>query len=138
MPSSDSPLANRRKRVTDQLLAQLLTGVTVEHAASRVGCSESTAYRIIRTPAVQEQFRTLQKQVLTRATLKLTSSLDGAIDVLVEISKDAAQPGASRTSSALGIVKQAFANASLSDIEERIRQLEERHHNPTTHEEPAS
>jgi len=60
--------------------------------------------------------------------LKLTDSLDEAIDVLREISKVRAQPGACRASSALGIVKQTFQNASLTNIEERIAKLESRGH----------
>ena len=124
MATSGSPLSTRRKRVTELLLAQLLTGATVEQSAERVGISERTAFRILQDFRVQQEFRELKKGVLERATLKLSSAVDAAIDVLVEISQDQIQPAASRGSCATQIIKQAYLNASLSDLEERLEKLE--------------
>jgi hypothetical protein len=121
------------RRNSELFMAQLLTGATIEQCATNAGISVRTAYRYLADSKFQAAFRDRRKAVLDRATLKLTDSLDIAIDVLLEISRDRAQPAAPRSSSAAQIIKQAFLNAGLGDIEERIRMLEDRNRNTGNH-----
>jgi hypothetical protein len=118
---------NGRRRNAELFLVQLLTGGTIEDCATHAGISIRTAYRWLADNTFQATFRERKKQVLDRCTLQLTSEVSAAIRTLVELHKDIAQPGSARCSSAAQLIKQAYMNAGLGDIEERIRQLEEQH-----------
>jgi hypothetical protein len=82
---------------------------------------------------VQDEFKALRRGVLDRATLRLTHSIDAAIDVLIEISQDKIQPAAPRAQCAIQLIKAAYQGAGLADIEERISQLESRSNNNSGH-----
>ena len=62
---------------------------------------------------------------MERATLRLSDAVDDAITILIEIHKDKIMPTASRSQCAAQIIKQAYLNMGLSNIEERIAKLEE-------------
>jgi len=129
--------SNGKRRNSELFMVQLLSGAPIEKCATAAQISLRTAYRWWANEKFQAQYRQRSKRMLERATQKLIDSLDESIDGLRELSKDAAQPGSSRVSAFLGLLKQGFSNSALIDIEQRIALLEEQrkgNHNPNQEE----
>lgn len=119
-------VSTRGRRNAELFLAALLGGVTVEAAAASVGISTRTAYRYLADVKFQQAFRDQKKAVLDRAVLRLTSAVDDALTTMISIHKSDAMPPASRAQCAIQLCKAAFANVMLSEIEDRLHQLEQR------------
>jgi hypothetical protein len=128
MATADGFVSTRGRHRAELVLAALLEGVTVLEAAARTGISERTIHRYLKDEKFQAAFRDKKRSILEKATLRLSNSVDEAITTLIEIHKDKIMPPASRAQCAVQIIKAAYLNMGLSDVEERLQKLEESRH----------
>jgi len=113
---------NRRREL---LILELLKDPTIEKAAARAGISQTTAWRIMKTPEFDEEYRLARRERYSQSMARLQESSPAAVAILQEIMMDRKAPAPSRVRAAT--VALAFAAKALDfeDIEARLSQLEE-------------
>lgn len=116
-----------RGKLTPKALAfipLLAASTTTTEAIEKAGISEKTAYRWLKNPAFVDELRKARREVLKRATGKLTAEASSAVDVLAKIMNDPETPASTRTQAARIILDTAYNSIQADDLEQRIEQLE--------------
>jgi molybdenum-dependent DNA-binding transcriptional regulator ModE len=108
----------------DALLAALLSEPSVAKAAKAAKVSESTAWRTLRDPAFQTDYRAARRDAVEHAITRLQSDAADAARVLREVANDKKAPASARVSAAKTILEQAMKGVELQDVIERLDKLE--------------
>ena len=114
----------RGRHNAELVLAALVTGSTIKDAAAIVGVHERTIHRYLKDQRFREAFDEAKKSVLEPSILKLRSAVSSAIDTLVAIHTDPIQPAPSRVGAAYRLISLALEVSEISELRDRLRQLE--------------
>jgi hypothetical protein len=118
-------MARKKKDSADhKLLMALACGATVENAARQCGLSESTAYRRLKDPALQQQLQALRADMVQRAAGVLTAAATEAVKTLVLL-QNTTTPAAVRLGAARAILEMGMRLREVADLEQRLAALEE-------------
>jgi phage terminase small subunit len=107
----------------EALIAALLNSPTVEAAAHKAGCGETTAHRWLKLPEVKEAYRAARREVVTHAIVLLQRSTGAAIATILRNLKDDAPPAAQLKAAEM-ILKFSFDGLELEDLGARVDALE--------------
>lgn len=107
----------------EQVLAVLLTEVSIEQTAKKVGVSATTIWRYLQIPAFRTAYLLTRRQIVEDAIALLQRSSKKAVATLVR-NLDSGSPSVEVTSARV-ILEQSFKGVELFEMEERLRQLEE-------------
>ena len=109
----------------DRLLLALLSEPTLEAAAIRAGISQSTAWRIMRSPEFQAEYREARAAAVGRATGALQAASGIAVLALVDVAaSDNPRTKSARVAAARTILELSYKAVELESIEARLAALE--------------
>ncbi len=120
--STRGQLSSRERAV----VAALAAGLTKKEAAATVGVRPETVSRYLRDPQVCAAIKEAQDQSLAQITRRMGAGSNTALDVLQAVMADAAMAPAVRVRAALGWLEQAWKARELSELTERVSELERR------------
>ena len=115
---------SRKVHQREQLILALLQQPNLEKAASSMGISKATAWRISTTPEFHEEFRRARRQAFSQATARLQHGSGAAAGTLLKVMLDQQAPAASRVRAADLVLEHAAKGIELDDIEGRVAELE--------------
>lgn len=118
-PESESLSSKQQK-----LIAALLSGVTILDASKSIGIAEKTAHAWLKLPHVQAAYRDAQRSLFDASLSRLMLYTDDAIKTLHSIAKDQEETASSRVRAAQIILEQAIESHKMSELEQKIEQLE--------------
>jgi hypothetical protein len=95
--------ASRRER----LLSAMLEHPTLKKAAASIGISYVTAWRVIKTPEFQAEYRQARRNAVLLANARLQLGADAAAATLVNIMLDTNVPPAIRVRAAQDVLERA-------------------------------
>lgn len=110
-------------------LEALIACDTIDEACKVVGITRSTMYRYLKDPLFDKELKAAKRQLINRAILRLQQTCGDATRALAEICRDKKAPPSSRVSAAKEILSSALKSIELEEIEERIKNLEQRYLN---------
>jgi ACT domain-containing protein len=102
---------------------------TIDEACTVCGISRTTMYRYLKEPLFDKELKVAKRQLINRAILRLQQTCGDATRALAEICRDKKAPPSSRVSAAKEILSSALKSIELEEIEERIKNLEQRYLN---------
>lgn len=114
---------SKRLRREDEAIAALLTERTIAAAAKRAGIGESTLVRWLRDPEFVAEYRAARRAAVDGAVAGLQHAAVQAVDALarnLRCGVPAVEVGAARI-----VLDQAMRGIELSDLGERVAQLEQ-------------
>ena len=114
---------SKRPQREDAAVGALLSEPTIAEAATKAGVSESTLLRWLADPAFKARYREGRHQVVEQAVSALQRAAMKAVDALERNLACGAPP--SEIAAARAVLDQAFRGLELSDLAERIEQLEQ-------------
>ena len=107
-------------------LAALLTAPGIEAAAKQVDISATTAWRWMRTPAFQQQYRESKREVVQHAVTLLQQFATTAVGTLASVMTDRTAPSSSRVAAARTVLELSLRGVELDDLLTRLEILEAR------------
>src|ERR1700733_7789590 len=116
---------SKKSRQRELLILELLKNPKIEKAAARAGISQTTAWRIMKTPEFEDEYRLASKERYSQSMKQLQESAPAAVAILEEIMKDRTAPAPSRVRAATVALTFAAKSIDLEDIEARLSQLED-------------
>jgi hypothetical protein len=108
----------------ERAIVALLSEPTLRAAASSAGISESTLWRWMRDPDFRVAYRRARQEVLERATARLGTLVEVAVEALGEIVADRTVSPHVRVSAASRIVEYALKAAEIEEVQARLERLE--------------
>lgn len=105
-------------------LVALLACPTVREAAKKAKVGETTFWRWMQLPAFQSRYRAARRNLVESAIAQLQRDATVAVRVLREVAEDAEAPAAARVTAARTILEQSISAVELTDLMERVEQLE--------------
>ena len=111
-------------RKKQQLIAALLEQPTIRKAAKAVDLGEATAHRWLRDPAFQRSYKAARQQIVDFSISQIQRASSEAVGVLREILHDKTAPASSRVSASKIVLEIALKGLEVSDILERLDNLE--------------
>src|SRR6266404_2121955 len=99
--------ASKKARQREQLILALLQQPGFEKAASSVGISACTAWRIRRTPEFQEEYRQARREAFSQSVARLQHASSPAVSILVKVMVDQKVPASSRVRAAHWVLTHA-------------------------------
>ena len=119
-------MAQPRRRNSDQaVLMALACGGTVEAAARSAGVSTATVFRRLQNPEFCRQLQQIRADMVQRTTGALTAAWMESIKTLLGLQKETVAPTV-RLGAARAVLELGMKLREHSDMEERLRALEER------------
>jgi DNA-binding MurR/RpiR family transcriptional regulator len=112
----------KRHRLQEQAIAQLLAQPTVEAAAAAAGVGVATLRRWLRRPGFKKAYRAARQQVTEQAVARLQQAATEAVDALRK-NLTCDNPAAVNTA-AKAIIEQAIKGVEVADLVERVEELE--------------
>src|ERR1700704_2557540 len=91
---------NRKKNQVAKLIAVMLQQPNLDKAATAIGMSLSTAYRIRQTPEFQSAYQQALRNIQAQATVRLQQASDAAATIILKLMLDPSVPAAVRLRSA--------------------------------------
>lgn len=119
--TSDS-LSSKQK----SFLLALINEPTKTEAIKQAKISQSTAYRYLKDPLFNQEYRRLKQAYMRNVTTKLQYYSDVAIETLVEIASDKTKSPYARVQSARTLLEFGFKGYEVEELEYRLNELEER------------
>lgn len=111
-------------RQRERLILALLQQPSLEKAASSIGISTVTAWRISKTPEFQEEYRKARRETFSQSVARLQHATGAAVSTLLKVMVDQDSPPASRVRAADCVLDHAAKAIELEDIEARVAELE--------------
>lgn len=108
----------------ESAVAALLSERTIEAAAHRVGISESTLIRWLKTESFSEAYRAARREVVTQAIAQIQRATGQAVETLLEVAGDTTAPASSRVSAARAILDTSLRAVEIEDLGARVEALE--------------
>ena len=115
---------SKKNRQRELLILELLKNPTIEKATARAGLSVTTAWRIMKTPEFEEEYRVARKERYSQSMKQLQESTPKAVEILQEIMIDRKAPAPSRVRAATVALAFAAKSIDLEEIEARLSELE--------------
>lgn len=116
---------NEKSRYHDPLVQAIAGGLSIRSAAVQVGCSESTAYRLARTPEFISDVSALRTEATDLAVGRLSNLAIDAVNVLGEVMADVeAKPG-ERIAAAKAVLTMLIPITELNELRHRMDALEQ-------------
>jgi hypothetical protein len=112
----------KQSRKQDAAIIALLAYPTIPEAAKACGVGETTLWRWLQDPDFQVAYRQARRQVVEKAIVELQRACSDAVKTLTR-NLNCGQP-AVEVSAAKVILDQATKGVELSDLVERVEQLE--------------
>ncbi len=122
MKDSDENLTSKQEKA----LVALLAHGTLKEASEACGMSETTLWRTMQLPGFQTAYRASRRQSVEAAIAKLQAGCAVAVRVLLEVAEDGQASSTARVAAAKTILDQSVNGLELTDLQERVEQLEER------------
>ena len=126
MQSSDEILVEGDEPIYEgkrtQLITALISTPTVVEAARVAEISVTTAWRIMREPAFQQEFRALRRELVERALSELQSATSEAVTTLRR-NLNCGVPSAENRAAQI-ILEQSFKGVELIDLAARVEDLQ--------------
>jgi len=110
-------------RKEEGAILALLREPTVGAAAKACGVSESTLWRWLQEPEFQKKYRAARRQVLDQAINRLQQVTGEAVETL-QRNMTCGKPSA-EVRAAFTVIDQAMKSSTMTDLEDRIKALEE-------------
>ncbi len=123
----DTAIKPRAEELTgkqSKVLALLVSGATIEAAASRSKVNPATVHAWLKKPHFADGYRTARRAVVTQATATLQAACSDAVSTLQAVANDATAPASSRVSAARVILEMSLKSFELEDLAARIAALE--------------
>ncbi len=120
MKPADGKLTLKQERA----LVALLNAGEIKEASEAVGVSDVTLWRWLQLPAFQARYRAARRQLVETAIAQLQSDCTTAARVLREVAEDKEAPASSRVAAAKTIIEQSVSAIQLTDLQERLEQVE--------------
>jgi len=108
-----------------QVILALAQGKTQREAAALGGIIENTVSKRMRDPEFRAEVSRLRTMFLHEAAGRLAKSSSEAADILLDLAKGKGSPDHVKRSAAADILNYSMRLLELSELDERIRQLEE-------------
>lgn len=108
----------------ERALAALVSCPTQEAAAAKAGISSRTLRNYMKDPEFAAEYKRLNSQLVTAATLQIQRSLAPAINTLREIAEDRTANMTARIQAARGLLEYGIRLSELGDVYARIEALE--------------
>ncbi|MBF0710571.1 MULTISPECIES: phage replication protein [unclassified Gemella] len=105
-------------------LLALINAPTQKQAIENANIAESTAYRYLKDPVFNEEYRKLKRVYLRNVTTKLQYYSNVAINTLVEIAKNKNVSPYARVQSARTLLEFGFKGYEIEELEHRLEELE--------------
>ena len=105
-------------------LVALLGAPTIKEACEACKLSEATLWRFLQSPTFQARYRAARRQLVETAIAQLQSDCRTAARVLREVAEDREAPASSRVAAAKTIIEQSVSAIQLTDLQERLEQVE--------------
>lgn len=102
----------------------LLLQPSLERAASAIGVSAVTAWRISKTPEFQQEYRQARRESMEQSARRLQQGCGAAALTLIKIMMDTNSPAASRLRAADSILSHSKSLMELEDLDMRLRRVE--------------
>src|SRR6516164_4736195 len=115
----------KRRNADDAILLHLASGKTVQAAAELCRVSERTIRRRHEDPTFRQRLNTLRAEMIDRGLGKLADAVADAAQTLRNLQAEG-ESDAVKLSAAKAILEQAVKMCDASELEERLRALEER------------
>ena len=116
---------SKKSRQREQLILALLQQPSWERAASAIGVSAVTAWRISKTPEFQREYRQARRESMEQSARRLQQGCSVAALTLIKIMMDPNSPAASRLRAADSIISHSKSLLELEDLDVRLQLLEE-------------
>jgi hypothetical protein len=116
---------SKKSRQREQLILALLQQPSLERAASTIGVSPVTAWRISKTPEFQQEYRQARRESMEQSARRLQQGCAAAALTLIKIMMDTNNPAASRLRAADSIISHSKSLMELEDIDVRLQRVEE-------------
>lgn len=107
-----------------EFLLALINAPTQKEAIKTANIAESTAYRYLKDPVFNQEYRRMKQAYLRNVTTKLQYYSDTAINALVEITENRNASPYARVQSARTLLEFAFKGYEVEEIERRMEELE--------------
>jgi hypothetical protein len=122
-PSPDAPgHGSKLSGRWTEAIAALLSSATVREAATLLGVSESSLYRLLRRPEFQARYRKAGEAVVKAAVNKVQAAAVEAVAVLVAAMRNAGD--ADRIRAATTILDRALQAVEVAGVVEKVNELE--------------
>jgi hypothetical protein len=108
----------------EKALLALLAHGTLKEAAAACGMYETTLWRMMQLPHFQSSYRASRRQVVEAAIAQLQAGCSVAVRVLLEVAEDEQASSSARVSAAKIVLDQSVSALELTDLQERVEQLE--------------
>src|SRR5580700_9542969 len=95
---------SKKSRQREQLILALLQQPSLDRAASAIGVSAVTAWRISKTPEFQQEYRQARRESMEQSARRLQQRCGAAALTLIKIMLDPNSPAASRLRAADSIL----------------------------------
>jgi uncharacterized SAM-binding protein YcdF (DUF218 family) len=115
---------SKASRQREQLVQALLQQPSVEKAASSIGISSVTAWRIRKTAEFQEEYRQARRLAFAESIARLQHASSAAVSTLLKLMLDQQASASSRTRAADSVLRHAADGGEWEELEGRIQRLE--------------
>lgn len=109
----------------DSLISLLLAGVSIVTAARQVGIAEKTAHKWLKLAHFQEAYKAAQRSLFDQALTGLMLRVDKAISTLDRNMDGEETPASTQVRAAQIVLEQAIAIHKMSELEQKIAELEQ-------------
>jgi uncharacterized SAM-binding protein YcdF (DUF218 family) len=116
---------SKKSRQREQLILALLQQPSLEKAASSIGISAVTAWRIRKTAEFQQEYRQARKDAFAESVARLQHASGAAVSTLLKVMVDQEASATSRTRAADSVLRHAANAGEWEDLEARIQRLEQ-------------
>jgi hypothetical protein len=113
-----------RRDVGDLLAAKLAFGTSLRRAAAELGVSEVTAQRRLRDPRFREKVQEIRRRAVDDAVGQMVAAMTAAVTKLRNLIENGERE-TTQLRAALGLIDLTLKAAVLSDLQERLEQLEQ-------------
>jgi hypothetical protein len=115
---------SKKERQRAQLILALLQQPGLERAASSIGISTVTAWRITKTVEFQDEYRRARRAAFSQAIARMQQASGAAVSTLIKVMADKDAPPASRVRAADCLLERATKAIEIEDVDARVAQLE--------------
>jgi hypothetical protein len=113
-------------RKQEEVIAALLTAITVDQAAHQVGVGYRTLQRWMKEDVdFQEAYRLARRQVVQQSQARLQQATGHAVATLIAVMNDPLAPPGAKVTAARVILEHAVKAVEIDDLEVRIQVLEQ-------------
>ena len=120
----DTRKISKKVRQCERLILALLQQPSMEKAATSIGISAVTAWRISKTAEFKAEYRKARGEAYSQTVARLQQASGAAVSTLLQVMVDKTTPPASRVRAADCVLDRAAKAIELEDIEARLAELE--------------